>query len=249
MAGPNISWLFMGLAVKDWEFRIGGKADDGGGDVETRKPVRAASMESHVHIPLNWALISAGLAFALLAVSYLVFMRQEQMGWGDTRLVGPFPWQAVPIVPLLVGIAVWIIGVTSVQDTIWQIERVFNTDLDGDNVVGQPQTVIHEYHVDNDSGDGMVTWKKMLGIPCPPDKLATYARAVLNGRSTGGRTWAGKGGLFGGDDYEKMRDRFFEVGYAHWENDENHKDGWVFNAAGRSFLRKVSDENEAQIVL
>ena len=184
--------------------------------LERRKPARDPSVPSDVVVPALRALVW-GFPPSVLA---LVVLRYY--GW---------PWWIAALVWVVMFMAAWWLEAGSWHSTLWIVERATNQDVNGDGVVGQPQTVVK---IERDDG-----WQN-VHFAQPPDKLAVFASGVLSGKPLAEGSWIGGNGPFSLSEYRAMRDELLAVGAIRWLDPEKRNRGLEVTPAGRRILGRLA---------
>lgn len=190
------------------------------GSTELREPVRAATVESEVLVPLM-----QGGAVALLLVAFVA----------DVAFV-PLPWSA------LLGLGLFVLLVLSVllfvdgRRLLWRIERTFGADLDGDGAQGPPaEPQMFRIELSERTPAGQRTaW---LDVPGTTDTFATVCQSALSGLPLSEARWTGTGNPYARSQWAALRDTMLDRGLWEWMNPKARAQGLRLTAAGRHVLR------------
>lgn len=156
-------------------------------EAERVRPSRPPSIESDVLVPFGWAFVVGVLSFGISL--YVV-------------LANGFLWHLSCLVTMAVMGFVFIVGIFGIQKTLWLVERITHIDLDGDNVVGQPQTVDMSVWVQNERDKERKIYRADLGVS--PEQLQRFARGIAEGRSLAVSAWVGKNNTFSRSEYDRL---------------------------------------------
>lgn len=77
-------------------------------------------------------------------------------------------------------------------------------------------------------------------LPIDADKLATVAKACLNGRPFSVANMAGRGKPLTRAEYETLRDWLLSCDYLRWVDDSNRQAGVIFTKKGEALLRALA---------
>jgi len=196
-------------------------------EFSTSQAVRVPSWQADVAVPLGQAI---GTALFVGIVSGVLAIWQA------------WPWQVPAILAALAAAGMWFTVLTDTRQLLRKVERYIGKDLDGDKIVGEPERVVHEYHVKDDSQTG-AHWQMMISLEIDPDRLRQFAHGlVIEGRSTGTNGWVGERGLFERTEFEQLRDELISRGFAKWSKARNR--GWYLTAKGAAWFATLAGELE-----
>jgi len=179
---------------------------------ELQRPTRQPALESDVWVPLAQGLITA----LLLGTSASILL---WAGWGVAL------WPTFPVATSAAAMLTWLWRMGAVGETLWTIERTLGVDLDGDEVVGEP-----EAHI--------VT---INGGP-PPDPAARLRAEFVNfikgccAGDTSLRRWEAAG--MSRERYQEFRDRLIKAGFAQWNSDDKRQ-GWKLTAPANHIIERI----------
>lgn len=202
---------------------------------QKRVPIRPQSIESEVSVPLRQALISGALLLLCLATETALF-------WFTPWYVG-----VAGIAVWLAILGIWFVLMLANRPLLWQVENVFNVDLDGDKQKGPPPEVFVTAMLGWQDESGQPHWRKQK-LPAPsPEYLKMFAQDVLAGRASfseiGTKETPGANAYgYSGDMWERLRDRFQEAGWAVWRNERVHKQGVELTEHGRAMLTEIASD-------
>ena len=190
------------------------------GSTELREPVRAATVESEVLVPLM-----QGGAVALLLVAFVA----------DVAFV-PLPWSALLGLGLFVLLALSVLMFYDGRRLLWRVERTLGADLDGDAYAGppqEPQMFRIELHERTPAGQ-RTAW---LDVPGPPERFALLAQSALNDGTLSEARWTGAGNPYSRAEFAALRDTMLDRGLWEWTNVKAKAQGLRVTHAGRAVLR------------
>jgi len=193
----------------------------------TSTPSRVPSWQADVLVPCGQSLFTA-LFVGLLS--------------GAIAIWQAWPWQVPAMLAAISAALMWFSSVADTRALLRRVEVWTGKDLDRDGIVGDPERVIHEYHVKDDSQSG-AHWQMMISLDIDPERLRQFAKGlVVEGRSTGTSTWTGQRGLFERTEFEQLRDELISRGFAKWSKSRNR--GWYLTSKGKSWFTALADELE-----
>lgn len=181
------------------------------------EPIRPATFESDVLVPFAQALISGAVLSATLAAPALL------LAWDIS----------VALVPGVVAAgALWAVLLLSNRKLLRRNEYYRGADQ-------APPAQRHEYTIAQPDADGQPAHWNTVITDVDPARLATFARAILNGQSTAVAAWTGTGKLLTRDEYEDLRDQLVNHGFARWGRDRNQ--GWALTAKGSAWFKQLAE--------
>lgn len=187
-------------------------------------PTRAPTVGADVAVPLCQAVASGVLVGVPLG--------------GALAYLARLPWWLAGIGAVLVAGCVWMLLLRDHRRLLWQTERTTGRDLDGDHQIGQPAAP-PPLRLELDSTDQDGYHGQILHIDAvTPDQLATFARAVREGRSMALDTWTGKGRLFTRTQYANVMDEMTAAGLVVKSSGNT---GRRLTAKGRAVFRGLAD--------
>ena len=186
-------------------------------EITVSEPVRQASKESDVVVPLFQALITGALlGFGALVLGVALSVRN---GW---------PWWYGPVAGLvmfvLVATAKWNGLLNDSRDLLRKIETVIARDLDGDNYIGKPPAPTEpasaapgklrlEVNHSNTNGTGRTIF---ADLPCDETTFTQWVQAAIAGRSLAYDAWVGSGKPFSSrSHYIQFTDEVERAGIIH----------------------------------
>jgi len=119
--------------------------------------------------------------------------------------------------------------VSSVEGTLWTVERVIGRDITGDKIVGPPP---HDDHIIIAGPNSSTLTKKERKRA----QFIEFLRGCEATGDTGHQRWAPK---LGRSRYEEFRDALIAGGVAEWRNPDNHRVGWSLTYPADEIIRRV----------
>lgn len=193
-----------------------------GTTLERRSPARSATFQADVAVPLAQSVITGLL---LGSAGVMIADTAKGIAFG-----------------LACACAMWLILTEQHRQLLWNKETWTGADLDGDGVVGKPQTT----RVEISETDGKYRRLINLDVDIPLQKLVKFAQGVQRGKSLSEREWTGTGRLFSDTEFEELRDELMARQYARWRNPSHHKQGWVLTGQGKKVMRQLAQERGTQ---
>jgi len=187
------------------------------------RPARNVTMQSDVSVPAVQSVIT-GLLVGIAAVA-ICFAADS-----------PYTSKISLVCAIGAGCITWFILSFQYHKLLWDTETITNHDLDGDGEIGQPTTTRIEVDITDDKRKRTV----ILNLEISQDKLVTFAKGILAGKSTSESTWVGK--LFSPAEYNELRDELIARGLAEWRNRDVPQQGWKLTLAGMAVFRKLTDQ-------
>lgn len=229
-------WAAMGRLESSVSTPWGGPSTDPArpdftGEYYRSEPSRPASWEADVLVNAGQAIVSSLIVGAC--------------GVGlNAWLHGP--WFA-PLLGMGVSAAlVWFLTLSDSRSLLRRVERITNTDLDGDQVVGAPEPERHEYVFTEKKPDGAISMSMTYDLgDISPERLQTFAKAILAGQSTKTSNWTGAAGLFSRAQYDRLRDKLIQRDLARWCSSKNKATGWALTKRGADLFQSIAGGNSA----
>lgn len=230
-------------AVVPWQ--PGGDSTPRFTEAERRQPVRAQNLESDFLTPLSQAVVTAG--FVSLGGLFAAY-----------KFTG-FTWDYGLAVGLVAGAGYWLGAMLVNRKLLWMVEKITNTDLDGDNQVGEPDQPPIELNVTHADETGR--FKQMFRFTLPAgvteQSFCDFASGVtLEQRGLSEAAWAGHGRPFSKAEYGTLLDSLTRSGIIRWKNERHPAQGRELTGAGRRSLLKFvytarahAHANPAQAIL
>lgn len=199
--------------------------------VERSSPVREASLEQNVKVPLAFALVMGLVAAGLLCCLYL-YLYDKSGGYE------PFSAYLIPSAGLVVFGLAFILQFVSSWRILWAIERVVG-DLDGDGFRGDP--VVHEYSIQVEQPDGL--GRVLINFTLPDgvthEMFKELMRGILNGYGTSTHTWCGSGHLFSRPKFDALKSILIARGLACLLTPGQPNSKWALTSEGEELARRV----------
>ncbi len=197
--------------------------------VYTERPSREPTTAGDVVVPFLQAVIGGVFAGSIIAVIILA-----------TPTLQVSPW-----VPVGIGLAVsgltWAYLLTDHRHLLREIEEWTRADINGDGVVGAPETVRLEVKVQRSEGGPQHLFAE---IPVNRQDFDTWARTVTNGRSLAQSSWTGKRKPFSKSDYEDLLALLAKARIVRWVNPEAHAQGRELTRMGQEALKAYLEVRE-----
>ena len=191
----------------------------------TSQPIRVPTVGSDVAVPFLQSLATGafvGLVSGTLAI------------WQS------WAWPVPVVLAALAAATMWFVSLSDTRGLLRKVETFVNRDIDQDGIVGEPERVIHEYHVKDDGQTG-AHWQMMISLDIDPDRLRQFAKGlVVEERSTSTNGWVGEKGLFERTEFERLRDELISRGFAKWSKSKNR--GWHLTAKGEAWFTALAAE-------
>jgi len=194
-------------------YMMGQAAGDVMGGYEVERPRGSPTVEGMVLVPLLQSAITA-VPLALLVTWGLIELDVTRRWW--------------PILGVLAAgsfLLTFLIRCADAQSTLWTVERFIGQDLDGDDVVGDPD---HPIILANPARTTTPAERKRA-------EFVAFVRALATGDTSRGRFEDGLGRAR----YEEFRDALLQVGAAQWVDADNHRQGWELVADPADIVRAV----------
>ena len=183
-----------------------------------KTPVRKMELVADVAVPLAQAVVSGLLVGGL---STPLFAAAQNIPWYAGIYVGA----------LSVGV-VWGFRMAASKETLWVVEELTGSDIDGDGHAGPPPAYGVRAELRTEAG-----WQ-FSTLPGDPAALHALAGAVTGGDSFSERTATAAG--LSQPEWFKLRDEFIERNWAYWKNPNRPQVGIELLRAGRAVLRSVA---------
>lgn len=203
--------------------------------VTRQSTVSLPSMESHVHVPVNQALIT-GCLFAPVVFLSVSSVARIWLTTGEALLAGGVTG----------GIALFLVAAlkwqakTAFYDSLLQtVETELGVDLDGDGQVGPPEIV----KVEVKSEDGN-RWQ-FADLPGKPEALREFAKRVLMGQGFTDET-----GTMAGltqKEVKDLREVFVSRGWARWKHATRKQQGVDVTRVGAEVLRAIAGDRREEV--
>jgi hypothetical protein len=154
--------------------------------------------------------------------------------------------QASAWIPVGIGLAVagltWAYLLTDHRQLLREVEEWTRADINGDGVIGKPETVRLEVKVQRSGGGPQHLFAE---IPVKRAAFDTWARSVTNGRSLAQSSWTGKRKPFSKPDYEDLLALLAKARVVRWVNPEAHAQGRELTRMGREALTAYLEARDA----
>jgi hypothetical protein len=198
--------------------------------VYTERPSREPTTTSDVVVPFLQAVIGGVFAGSIIAVIILAIPTL----------------QASPWIPVGIGLSVsgltWAYLLTDHRQLLREVEEWTRSDINGDGVIGEPETVRLEVKVQRPEGGPQHLFSE---IPVKREAFDTWARSVTHGRSLAQSSWTGKRKPFSKPDYEDLLALLAKAHIVRWVNPEAHAQGRELTRMGREALKAYLEVREA----
>lgn len=184
-------------------------------------------MESHVHVPVNQALIT-GCLFAPVVILTVSSVASVWLTTGGAILIGGIAGGIA-----LFGMATyqWHIKTAFYDSLLQTVETELGIDLDGDGAIGPPTIKVE---VKSEDGN---RWQ-FADLPGKPEALQDFAKRVLMGQGFTDET--GKLAGLTQDEVKNLREAFVVKGWAGWKHPQRRQQGIDLRHVGKSVLRAIS---------
>lgn len=202
---------------------------------KVQTPVRTPSIAGDLVVPLGQALISGALLAGL--VVFVVFELAP-----DAKVNRWSVWFGLA---LAVAAGAWVWLLKDSRDSLWQVEKYLNMDLDNDKKIGNPKRTI-DIDVKTDGGKRhRILGADDLGID--DEHLILFARGLVNGRKLTEGEW-NKDNAFpeGRDQFKRVRAKLLEAGLIEAVNPNVQNSTYRLTPAGRAVMRRLANETAAQ---
>ena len=183
-----------------------------------KTPVRKMEMVADVLVPLAQAGISGLLVGGLTTP---LFAAAQNIPWYAGLYLGA----------VSVGL-VWGFRLAASKDTLWVIEELTGSDIDGDGHSGPPPAYGVRAELKKDDG-----WQ-FSTLPGTPSALHKFAVTVNGGESFTERTSYTSG--LTQQEWEALRNTFISNNWAYWRNPERPQVGVELLRSGRAVLRSIA---------
>jgi len=195
------------------EFALGVPA---GAEFSRETPVRDASVESDVRVPLLQALVTASVAGLLATLG--VALR----GWH---------WTTPVVVAVVTFALAWWFLLLDHRKLLRRVETLVGADLDGDGQIGNEFRI----EITEKLSDGR-TRMKFCEFPGRPRDVQRFALAALNGQLTvhGNHRLSRR-------TFEQLRDEALARGLLAWVNPEARNQGVELTRVGRRVFERMLD--------
>jgi hypothetical protein len=192
--------------------------------VEYRTPVRAATREADVIVPVMQAAITGVLGSVVIGIAMVA-----------ARLQWRCPWWTVPLVAVIAGCLItaaqWMRLLSETHKLLVKVKR-----LERPVDLGTPGTATREtLQVEiREVGDTNVRWT-IDELPISRQQLAAIARSVRSGAHRWSRRDLATSGI-GDDRAREILAALEQYGYLAYPNGRNHPDGACPTAKGRALF-------------
>ncbi len=183
-----------------------------------KTPIRKMELVADVIVPLAQAGVSGLLIGGL---STPLFIAAENVPW----------YAGIYLGALSVGV-VWTFRLATSRDSLWIVEELIGSDLDGDGHTGAPPAYGVRTELKKDDG-----WQ-FDSLPGQPEALHKFATDV-----SGGETFAERTAFIAGlsrREWAALRDKFVANNWAYWRNPQQPQVGVELLRAGRAVLRSIA---------
>ena len=197
------------------------------------QPVRATTVESEVKVPFFRALVG-GTLFTMAGAVVVLAVSPEH--W----------WLPLAVWPVSVYVG-WLAACQKFDRLLTVIEDVFDKDIDGDGVVGEPGPPPPQYHVlelveNNERGEPKQIQRRTLPPNVDYELFERFATGVTEGKTLGRKVWAeGPDAIMSQDQHEKLIGFCDEQRWTQLRDRSNTKAGRTTTAAGRAAFRAVAN--------
>ena len=182
-----------------------------------KTPVRKMELVADVVVPLAQAAVSGLFVGGLITPLFVA---------------SDLPWYAgVYLGALSVGV-VWGFRLAASKESLWVVEELTGTDIDGDGHTGQPPA--YGVRAELKTSDG---WQ-FDNLPGEPATLHKFATAVNRGDSFTERSATAHG--LSQPEWRALRDKFVMNNWAYWKNPERPQVGVELLRSGRAVLRSIA---------
>jgi len=127
---------------------------------------------------------------------------------------------------------VWGFRLAASKESLWVVEELTGTDIDGDGHTGQPPA--YGVRAELKTSDG---WQ-FSTLPGDPAAVYGFAQAVISGATFSERTATAAG--LGQPEWFKLRDEFIDRNWAYWKNPNRPQVGIDLLRSGRAVLRSIA---------
>jgi hypothetical protein len=119
------------------------------------------------------------------------------------------------------------------------LERALGVDLNNDKVIGEaePRTVRVQLEDVKENGHYHVD---IVDLPGSPKKLQLFAEGLLNGAPCSEKQWAGKGLLFGTQEFRTLKSEMQRRGLLAYVNPREPRQGLELTKAGRAVMKRLA---------
>jgi hypothetical protein len=169
------------------------------------------------------------------------------VGFSMLFLAIVFKWDKPGNWGLALGSIAWVITWLTLQrhwlslTALEKLETLTNTDINGDGVIGAPNTDPVEsptVHISMTDADHHRTI--LFDLPASDAQMQTLAQGLLNNIPLSERNWTGKGNPFSIQQYTRLRDELILRGLAVQINQKDPRQGYSLTAAGRALMKHYS---------
>jgi hypothetical protein len=181
-------------------------------------------VQSDVIVPLLQAIVTGifcGVAVGILAgVLFDAMFRHAMAAAGVTVLV-------------VTGV-MWARLLDDSRRLLRSMETLTRRDLDGDGLIGQPETLRVEVSEPGDGGYGGIV---ISDLPVSREVLASHARSVAGGAHKWSRRDLASHPSIGSDRARQLLEALEAGGFLHYPDGRRHPDGAQLTARGRALMR------------
>jgi hypothetical protein len=191
------------------------------------------SREVAVFVPLAQAFVTGTLVSIIVSTAVWFVCRYnalavlDSLGWALSA--GFVSWSGVMLLTWRDRQREW-------RELIWNLERSFGVDIDGDGDKGEPQTARIEVSFRESRQ------QQTVELPFALSKMIWLAKAITAGtRKFTERDLSGAGNPFSVGEVDEMREVFIARGWLKWVNPDSIQQGVEWTAKGLAVLKGLAD--------
>lgn len=116
------------------------------------------------------------------------------------------------------------------------LEEMFDVDLNGDQVIGQPEPQVIKIQITEQKDNGHVQIHN-IDLPASPQQLEAFAHGVLSGAPLSEKFWTGSGRPFSSPQYRSLMTVMMARGLVEYVNEKDRRQGRQLTRAGRAVMK------------
>lgn len=174
----------------------------------------------------------------------LVFTGAWLIAWLVFDLVDPI--KPAVVICVLVTIGVWIWRLWQWANLTNRIEKLTNTDLNGDGKIGgkEPETIRINLNRVSDGKNGPSWSQSSMDLPLSKEQLVTLARGMNGGMPFSERVWAGPGKPFSSNEFRMLRNIMIRRGLIRLISEKDPRQGFELTEEGWSVMEYFDPPEE-----
>lgn len=220
----------------------------GSPQIHKETPANAPSIDTHLRLPLKQAyafgwldapigmVIGVGGGFlAAIGLDYFMWVTRESglTGWGVIGVCSLFGTGGGIIAFFKKARLQFPVRLELYDSWLWTAEEIMGFDIDGDNEIGEPESILRIEIQDSNGVPRLVA-----DFNTDEERFTELAELILNMRRGFSEETAKEAG-YSRKEWEAIRDRFIELKCATWNNSKSHQQGVSLTKNGKAVLEKT----------